>query len=86
MKKLPSIVEAQPVIHSVLMVKFDDGYEGVIDLRPLMAKGKIFAWLSAPEHFAVVRVDEFGRSVSRQDDKGYVIDLSADSLRPMPKA
>ena len=81
MKKLPCVVEAQPVIHGVLRVKFDDGYEGVVDLRPLIAKGKVFAWLSAPEHFAAVRIDEFGHSISWMDDKGYVIDFSADSLR-----
>ena len=27
MKKLPIVVEAQPVIHGVLKVAFDDGYE-----------------------------------------------------------
>jgi Protein of unknown function (DUF2442) len=81
MNKLPCVVEARPVSHGVLKVKFDDGYEGVVDLRPLIAKGKVFACLSAPEHFAAVRIDEFGHSVSRLDDHGYAIDLSADSLR-----
>jgi hypothetical protein len=81
MKKLPRIADAQPVIHGVLKVQFDDGYEGVVDLRPLIGKGKVFAWLSTPEHFAAVRVDEFGHSVSWLDDEGYAIDLSADSLR-----
>ena len=81
MNKLPSIVDAEPVIHGVLKVGFDDGYEGVVDLRPLIAKGKVFAWLSAPEHFAAVKVDEFGHSVSWLDDQGYAIDLSADSIR-----
>jgi uncharacterized protein DUF2442 len=80
-KKLPCIVDAQPVIHGVLKVRFDDGYEGVVDLRPLIAKGKVFDSLSAPEHFATVRVDEFGHSVSWLDDQGYTIDLSADSIR-----
>jgi hypothetical protein len=81
MKRLPCIVEAQPVIHGVLRVKFDDGYEGVVDLKPLIAKGKVFARLSAPDHFAAVRIDEFGHSVSWLDGEGYPIDLSADSLR-----
>ncbi len=81
MKKLPCITDAQPVIHGVLKVSFDDGYEGVVDLRPLIAKGKVLAWLRAPEHFAAVKVDEFGHSVSWLDDQGYAIDLSADSLR-----
>ena len=34
MKKLPRIVEAQAVIHGVLKVSFNDGYVGVVDLRP----------------------------------------------------
>jgi hypothetical protein len=81
MKKLRCIVEAQPAIHGVLKIKFDDGYEGVVDLRPLIAKGKVFAWPSEPSHFAAVGVDEFGHSVSWLDGQGYTIDLSADSLR-----
>lgn len=81
MKKLPRIVDAQPVIHGVLRVRFDDGYEGVVDLTPLIAKGKVFAWLSVPDHFRTVRVDEYGHSVSWVDGHGYPIDLSADSLR-----
>ena len=81
MRKLPRIVDAQPVIHGVLKVAFDDGYVGVVDLRPLIAKGKVFSWLSAPSHFAAVRVDDFGHSVSWLDDQGYAIDLSADSIR-----
>jgi hypothetical protein len=81
MKKLASIVDAQPVIHGVLKVAFADGYEGIVDLRPLIAKGKVFSWLSAPSHFVPVKVDEFGHSVSWLDDQGYTIDLSADSIR-----
>jgi uncharacterized protein DUF2442 len=81
MKKLPCILEAQPVIHGVLKVAFDDGYVGVVDIRPLIAKGGVFSWLSAPAHFAAVKVDEFGHSISWVDEQGYTIDLSADSLR-----
>jgi hypothetical protein len=81
MKKLPVIVEAQPVIHGVLKIAFDDGYAGVVDLRPLIAKGKVFSWLATPTNFAEVKIDEFGHSLSWRDDTGYMIDLSADSLR-----
>jgi hypothetical protein len=76
MKKPPCIVESM-----ACKIKFDDGYEGVVDLRPLIAKGKVFAWLSETSHFAAVRVDEFGHSVSWLDGQGYTIDLSADSIR-----
>ena len=51
MKKLPHIVVAEPVVHGVLKIAFDDGYEGVVDLRPLIAKGKIFSWLEIAHPF-----------------------------------
>ena len=86
MKKLPSIVDPQPVVHGVLKVKFDNGYEGVVDLRSLIAKGKVFARLSAPERFAAVRVDEFGHSVSWLDDRGYAINLERQFAAPRRRA
>jgi Protein of unknown function (DUF2442) len=81
MKKLPRIKSAEPVIHGVLKIVFLDGYEGVVDLRPLIAKGKVFKWLQDPDHFAAVRVEEYGHAISWTDSNGYEIDLSADSLR-----
>ena len=81
MKRLPRVSSAEPVIHGVLTLVFVDGYEGVVDLRPLLGKGKVFAWLRAPDNFRAVRVDEYGHSISWTDDTGYSIDLGADSLR-----
>jgi hypothetical protein len=81
MKKLPRIKLVEPVICGVLKLVFTDGYEGVVDLRPLIAKGEIFAWLQDPEHFAAVQMDEYGHSIFWVDDTGYEIDLGADSLR-----
>lgn len=81
MKKLPRITSAQPVIHGVLKLVFDDGYEGVIDLRPLIASGGVFEWLRNAENFSKLAVEEYGHSISWIDDTGYEIDLGADSLR-----
>ncbi|MCJ2014477.1 DUF2442 domain-containing protein [Methylobacterium sp. J-076] len=81
MKRLPRVTSAEPVIHGVLKLVFVDGYEGVVDLRPLLAKGKVFGWLRTPENFRTVRIDEYGHSISWTDDSGYVVDLSADGLR-----
>ncbi len=81
MKPLPRIKGAEPVIHGVLKIVFLDGYEGIVDLRPLLAKGLIFTWLQNPENFAKFEVEEYGHAISWIDDKGYEIDLGADSLR-----
>lgn len=81
MKPLPRVASAEPVIHGVLKIVFLDGFEGVVDLRPLIAKGDIFEWLRTPENFQKVRVDEYGHSISWVDKENYEIDLGADSLR-----
>ena len=41
-KTLPRIAAAEVVIHGVLKVVFHDDYEDVVDLKPLIAKGKGF--------------------------------------------
>jgi len=79
--KLPRIVAAEPVIHGVLKVIFTDGYEGVVDLRPIINQGRVFAWLQRPENFQKVAIDEFGHSARWIDAAGQEIDISADSLR-----
>src|SRR5215468_8953205 len=81
MKKLPRIVTAEPVIHGVLKLVFTDGYEGVIDLRPIIAQGRVFKWLQKPKNFLKVQLEDYGHHVFWIDDKGYEIDFGADGLR-----
>jgi hypothetical protein len=81
MRKLPRIVAAEPVIHGVLKLVFADGYEGVVDLRPLIAQGRIFKWLQKPKNFLKVQLEEYGHHVYWINDKGCEIDLGADGLR-----
>jgi hypothetical protein len=81
MKKLPRIVSATPVIHGVLKIVWNDGYEGVVDLRPTIARGRIFTYLQNPKNFKKVRVSEFGHSIEWINEKGEEIDFGADTLR-----
>jgi Protein of unknown function (DUF2442) len=81
MRSLPRIKTAEPIIPGVLKLLFQDGYEGIVDLRPLLTKGGVFKPLQDPAHFARIKVDEFGHSVSWLDDDDYEIDLGADGLR-----
>ena len=81
MKKLPRITLAEPVIHGVLKIVWNDGYEGIVDLRPTIARGKIFTYLQNARNFSKVRVSEFGHSVEWTNDDGDQIDFGADTLR-----
>ncbi len=80
-KSLPRLRSVEPVIHGVLKLVWDDGYEGVIDLRPTIARGKIFSYLRKPTNFSKVRVTEYGHSIQWVGDKGEEIDFAADTLR-----
>jgi Protein of unknown function (DUF2442) len=78
---LPRIVSAEPVIHGVLKIVWNDGYEGVVDLRPTIARGRIFTYLKKPENFDRVQVSEYGHSIEWINEKGEEIDFGADALR-----
>jgi hypothetical protein len=81
MKKLPRITAAEPVIHGVLKIVWSDGYEGVVDLRPTIERGKIFEYLQKPGNFRRFKVSEFGHSIGWINAEGEEIDFGADNLR-----
>ncbi|MCC6160302.1 MAG: DUF2442 domain-containing protein [Deltaproteobacteria bacterium] len=64
---------------------FADGMAGTLDMRPLVARGGVFAHLTSPEMFARARVGENGWSLEWPApdgtwDETAVVDLCADSL------
>ena len=81
MSKALRIVSVEPVIHGVLKIVWTDGFEGVVDLRPIIAQGKIFSHLKKPKAFAKVQLQEHGHWIYWVNDKGEEIDFGADSLR-----
>jgi hypothetical protein len=81
MKKLPRMTTVEPVIHGVLKIVWNDGYEGVVDLRPTIARGRIFSYLKKPENFKKVTLDEYGHAIGWVNNKGEEIDFGADTLR-----
>jgi hypothetical protein len=81
MKKLPRIVSVEPVIHGVLKIVWTDRYEGIVDLRPTIARGRIFEYLQDPRNFQKVKKDEYGHSIGWINEKGEEIDFGADALR-----
>ncbi len=80
-KKLPRITKAEPVILGVLKIVWNDGYEGVVDLRPTIARGRIFKYLQDENNFRKVDVSEYGHSIGWIDRDGNEIDFGADTLR-----
>ena len=81
MKRLPRITEAAYVIHGVLKIVWDDGYEGIVDFRPTIDRGRIFTYLQKAENFRKFTVAEYGHSIGWIGDEGEEIDFDAHNLR-----
>lgn len=81
MTEIPRIVSAEPVIHGVLKIRWNDGYDGVVDLRPILERGEAFTHLQDPDRFREVHVGEYGHAVFWINDRGEEIDFGADALR-----
>lgn len=81
-RPLPRITSVTPVIFGVVKLVFDDGFEGVVDLRPVIGDGEIFEFLrQSRSNFDKVTVSEQGHSIHWFDETGYEIDFGADRLR-----
>ncbi|MFL5260169.1 MAG: DUF2442 domain-containing protein [Hyphomicrobiales bacterium] len=85
MTDLLRIVSAEPVIHGVLKIVWNDGYEGVVDFRHFLAIGKVYTPLREPEFFKTVRVEPYGHSIEWLTPEGREIDFGSDSLQELAK-
>jgi len=72
----------EAILFGVVKIAWIDGYEAIVDLRPVIAEGEMFEFLRcAPHRFGEVKLSEFGHSIYWLDDEGDEIDFGADSLR-----
>lgn len=80
---LPRLDAVDVVLHGVLKLRWDDGMEGLVDLRPIIARGNIFTWLQEPSHFSAVALSEYGHSLFWRDDADRPIEFGADMLHAL---
>jgi hypothetical protein len=70
------------VLYGVVKIAWTDGYEAIVDLRPVISDGEMFEFLRrSPNRFNEVKLSEFGHSIFWLDDDRDEIDFGADSLR-----
>jgi len=81
MAEILHLTAVEPVIHGVLKLRWDDGYEGVVDLRAIIARGRIFEWLQRPENFRQVRLESYGHSIYWGEEGDEIVDFGCDRLR-----
>jgi hypothetical protein len=82
MSEIIAMKSVEPVLYGVVKIVWADGFEAIVDLRPLLAEGEAFDFLRrSQERFAEVKLAEFGHSIVWIDDEGDEIDLGSESLR-----
>jgi hypothetical protein len=70
-------------VPGVLKLTWDDGYEGVVDLRAVIAEGELFEHIRNPENFKQVRVESHGHSIYWGEEGDEEVDFGCDRLREM---
>jgi hypothetical protein len=82
MTEMIAIESAEPVIYGVVKIVWKDGFAGIVDLRPLLARGEMFEFLrTLPIRFNDLKLEEYGHKIYWLDDQGDEIDFGSDSLR-----
>ncbi len=82
MTEIMRMKSVEPILYGVVKIVWLDGYEAIVDLRPVLAEGEAFAFLRhSPERFGAVRLADCGHAITWLDDNGDEIDFGSDSLR-----
>jgi hypothetical protein len=82
MTDIIAMESAAPVIFGVVKIVWKDGFAGIVDLRPLLAKGEMFEFLRAtPARFDDLKLGEHGLKIFWLDGHDDEIDFGSDSLR-----
>ena len=82
MTEIIAMHSAEPVIFGVVKIVWKDGFAGIVDLRPILAKGEMFNFLRVnPARFDDLKLEDYGHNIFWLDDDNYEIDFGSDSLR-----
>jgi hypothetical protein len=83
MDDLRRIEFAELVLHGVIKLAWDDGFVGLVDLRPFIAIGRVYTPLSDPEAFKAFFVDAHGFSLGWGDRDDPFVAFGADRLHAL---
>lgn len=82
MSEITRMRSVDPVLFGVVKIAWLDGFEAIVDLRPLIGDGESLGFLrDARERFDAVTLDEFGHSIRWTDSEGEEVDFGSDALR-----
>lgn len=82
MNDIARMKSVEPVIYGVLKIQWQDGFVGLVDLRPVVDTGEMFRFLRDDKsRFFSVAMETYGHKVFWLDDERDEIDFGSQSLR-----
>lgn len=82
MTDIIAMQSAEPVMFGVVKIVWNDGFAGIVDLRPPLARGEMFEFLrTSHDRFDALKLEEHGHKIFWLDDHGDEVDFGSDSLR-----
>ena len=82
MTEIIAMHSAEPVIFGVVKIVWNDGFAGIVDLRPILAKGGMLNFLRVnPARFDDLKFEDYGHRIFWLDDDSNEIDFGSESLR-----
>ena len=83
MNEMLRITAAEAVVPGVLKLAWNDGYEGIVDLRGNIATGELFAPICDANRSREVRIESFGYSIYWGEDGNEEVDFGCARLREL---
>ena len=82
MTEIIAMHSAEPVIFGVVKIAWKEGFAGIVDLQPVLAKGEMFNSLRInPARFDELKLEDYGHNIFWLDDDRDEIEFGSDSLR-----
>ena len=90
MTDIIAMQSAEPVIFGVVKIVWKDGFAGIVDLRPILAKGEMFDFLRVnPARFDDLKLEDIRRVTPRAahlDVNGFHAGTIPLAVRAVPVA
>lgn len=82
MSEIIRMKAVESILYGVVKITWQDGFEAVVDLRPVIQEGEVFEFLRrTPSRFNDVQLEQYGHAIFWLDDDGDEIDFGSDALR-----
>ena len=79
----PRLKSVDIVMHGILKFSCLDGFEGVVDVNPLIKHNKWFRFLNSKEAFWTLKKEDYGHHIYWLNEDNIEVEIPAEELKKM---